>query len=623
LGQDTSDQPAPGLVVRLGERAGQRWERLPLAWRLSSLALLGLAAAGGVAYVTAQNPAASPAHVGALLRVAVIVSLIGAGIYAQTSHVQARMGALLIGAGLFSALWLLDGSSNRTLFSIGVLCSGAGPVTFAYVMLAHPIGHLPSRVERRFLALTGGAFVLLWVLGVVVLSRQPPLKTPLLACGPSCPSNIFSLSSGTDAGEVIPALTALVWLALTVGTPVLVWRRSWSRPAPVRRSLAPVLTVATAAAVVLVAYLISINTGLRTAGTLGVLYVGLRAAIPLGVLLGLSRERLFLGQTLAEFVNQLARTPQAEPESLMAAVLRDPSLRIAYRRPGRSTYVDATGAPVLELADDQAVTWIERDHRPVAAVMYDRELADYQGFVQAAGAAALIRLESTQLEADLKASTSDLAASRIRLMETAAAERRRLERDLHDGVQQHLVSVRIRLALAAEAIKADPGQADRLLTALGEQMDDLLDEVRSLARGIYPSLLSQCGLIEALRAAGRGSTMPVEVQASRVTRYGEDLEVAVYFCCLEALQNVAKHAGPGVTATVKLRHEDSLLHFEVRDFGAGFSRRTAEPGRGLSNMRDRIEAVGGTLEVSSKRGRGTLVRGSVTVAQPLAGHRHV
>ena len=588
-------------------------ERSPLAWRLSSVALLGFAAACAVAYLTEQNPAASPTHLAAPFRVVMIVSLIAAGIYAQTSRIQARMGTLLIGAGLFSALWLLNGSSNRTLFSIGLVCSGAAPVAFAFVVLAHPTGHLPSRVERRFLSLTGGTLAILWLLGVA-LSRQPPLKTPLLECAPSCPTNAFSLGSGTDPGSLAQAATVLVWLTLTVGTPILLWRRSGSRPAPVRRSLAPVLAIATAAALLLGSYLISVNTGLGPAGTLGGLYVAFAAAIPLGVLLGLSRERLFMGQTLVEFVNQLARAPHAEPESLMAAALRDPSLRIAYRRPGRGTYIDAAGAPVLELPDGQAVTWIERNHRPIAAVIYDRDLTDYQGFVQAAGAAALIRLESAQLEADLKASASDLAASRVRLMDTAAAERRRLERDLHDGVQQHLVSLRIRLALAAEAVKEDPARAERLLAVMGSQMDDVLDELRSLARGIYPSLLSQCGLIEALRAAGRSSSNPVQVRTAHVDRYGEELEVAVYFCCLEALQNVAKHAGRGASATVTVRQEGSLLRFEIQDYGVGFSPETTVPGSGLSNMRDRIEAIGGALEVRSRAGRGTLVRGSVPVA---------
>ena len=316
-----------------------------------------------------------------------------------------------------------------------------------------------------------------------------------------------------------------------------------------------------------------------------------------------------MGQALAEFVSQLARMPAADPEALMAAALRDPSLKVAYRRPGRATYVDSAGVPVEDLPDDTAITWIERDHEPVAAVMYNEDLSGYEPFVQAAGAAALIRFEKTQLEADLKASTADLASSRIRLMEMAHSERRRLERDLHDGVQQHLVGLRIKLDMAAETIKEDLERGERALASVGRQMDDVLQELRLLARGIYPSILHECGLREALRSAARSSPLAVSVRAAGLGRYPEDLEVAVYFCCLEAIQNVVKHAGPDATAMVTLSREGSYLRFEVHDTGVGFDPESDGQGSGLVNMRDRIEAVGGSLEVTARRGRGTSVRG--------------
>jgi signal transduction histidine kinase len=224
----------------------------------------------------------------------------------------------------------------------------------------------------------------------------------------------------------------------------------------------------------------------------------------------------------------------------------------------------------------------------------------------------LIRLEKARLEADLKASTADIAASRVRLLEMAHAERRRLERDLHDGVQQQLVGLRIKLEMAAEAMKDDPAQGEEVLASVGRQMDEILHEVRSLARGIYPSLLTERGVGEALRAAARSSPVPVEVRG-HVGRYSEDVEVAVYFCCLEALQNVAKHAGADATATVVLREAEGHITFHVRDTGAGFSPRTVERGSGLIGLRDRLEAVGGELSVTSRRGRGTSVRGSVPV----------
>ena len=246
-----------------------------------------------------------------------------------------------------------------------------------------------------------------------------------------------------------------------------------------------------------------------------------------------------------------------------------PVAEVAYRRPGRGTYIDSAGVPIDDLPADMAITWVERDRQPVAAVMYDEDLSGYERFVQAAGAAALIRLEKTQLEADLKASTADLAASRVRLMEMAHAERRRLERDLHDGVQQHLVGLRIKLDMATETFREDPVRGERALASVGRQMDDVLHELRSLARGIYPSLLHEYGLREALRAAARNSPSPVAVRAAPIGRYPEDLEVAVYFCCLEALQNVVKHAGPDATTMVTLSRDGPLLLFEVHDSGSG------------------------------------------------------
>ena len=602
-----------GRVARAVAVIVALWTSMPLFLRLGSVALVGASAATAVGVLTAQNPAARPLGLAVEIRVVMIVALVAAGLYAQTSRIQARMGGLLIGAGLLSSLWLLNGSSNRVLFSIGVVCVGFMPLVFAYLMLAHPIGHLPSRTEARFLWLTGGAMAVLWLLGVA-MTLQPPLKTPLVQCGPHCPDNVFSLGSASQAVTAVQAAMVLAWLGVTIGTPLLLARRARSTSAPVRRSLTPVLFTATAAAVLLSTSMLLHAAGVHAWSTVGAMYIGLVALLPLAILVGLANERLFMGQALADFVSELARLPAADPEALMAAALRDPSLKVAYRRPGRGTYVDSAGASVDELRDDMAITWIERDRQPVAAVMYDEDLSGYEPFVQAAGAAALIRLETTQLEADLKASTADLASSRVRLMEMAHAERRRLERDLHDGVQQHLVGLRIKLDMAAETFREDPVRGERALASVGRQMDDVLHELRSLARGIYPSLLHECGLREALRAAARNSPVPVAVRTTGIGRYAEDLEVAVYFCCLEALQNVVKHAGPDATTILTLSCDGPVLLFEVHDSGIGFDPDGAPPGNGLINMRDRIEAIGGTLKVTARRGRGTSVRGRVPVA---------
>ena len=603
--------------VTSDERAGRerrgfshRWDRIPVGWRCSAAGLLGVGAVAGVAYLTANNPSAAPAHVAVELRILIIGGYIAAGIYAQTSRIQARMGALLIGAGLFSSLWLLNGSTNRVAFTIGIVCASAMPTIVAYVMLAHPTGHVS---DKRFLWITGVAMIAPWLIAVMV-AAQPPLKTPLITCAPHCS---VAEALWPSAAGVVPILTALVavpWVAQTIGTPILLARRARSSSAPVRHSVTPVWIASLAFAACFGVYLVLLVVWPRGAPTVGAVYIGIGALVPLAILDGLSRERLFMGQTLAELVSELARVPQADPEALISAALRDPSLRIAYARPESGTYVDSAGELLEELPADRAVTWIERDRRPVAAVMYNPELRGLERFVRAIASAALIRLEQAQTEADLRASTTELAASRGRLVEMAHAERRRLERDLHDGVQQQLVGLRIKLDLAAETIKEDPAQGERVLASMGRQMDDVLQEIRLLARGIYPSLLSSRGVVEALRAAGRSSPSRVEVRSRSVGRYPEEIEVAVYFCCLEALQNVTKHAGPHAAASILLHEEGRLLGFEVRDSGVGFDPLGVGQGTGLVNMRDRVEAVGGELEVLSRLGRGTTIRGHVPVA---------
>ncbi|HJS95140.1 MAG TPA: histidine kinase [Solirubrobacteraceae bacterium] len=541
------------------------------------------------------------------MRVLIIGGYIAAGIYAQTSRIQAPMAALLIASGLFSSLWLLNGSSNPVAFTVGVACASVVPAMVAYVMLAHPTGRV---TEKRFLWAAGGTLALFWLLANAI-SLAPALNSPLLACDPKCPVDALSWPAGSGLVPILVGLGVVSWIALTVGTPILLARRARTASAPVRQSIAPVWIVAVAIAVLLVIYLVVLVILPAAAPTFGAIYVGADIAVPLAILAGLSRERLFMGQALAELVDQLARLPQADPEALIAAALRDPSLRIAYCRPESGTYMDSAGRPIDELPADRAVTWIERNRRPVAAVMFNPELSGLERFVRASASAALIRLEKAQLEADLKASTSELAASRGRLVETAHAERRRLERDLHDGVQQHLVGIRIKLDLAAERIRENPGQGEQVLASVGRQLDDVLQAVRSLARGIYPSLLSDRGLVEALRAAGRSAPRPIAVRSRSVGRYAEEVEVAVYFCCLEALQNISKHAGRDAAASITLSEEGPFLRFEVSDSGVGFNPRSVAQGAGMVNMRDRIEAVEGRLEVLSRQGRGTIIRGFV------------
>jgi len=214
--------------------------------------------------------------------------------------------------------------------------------------------------------------------------------------------------------------------------------------------------------------------------------------------------------------------------------------------------------------------------------------------------------------ADLRRQTHELRASRARIVAAADAERRRIERDLHDGAQQHLISLSVRLLMAAKLASEDPELAS-LLEQLGAEVSDTAREVRNFAHGIYPPLLRANGLAEALFAAASHSTLPTRVQAGSLGRYPADVEAAVYFCCLEAMQNACKHAGERATIGLRLREQAGTLTFEVTDDGAGFDAACQGPGAGLLNMADRLGAFGGRVRVGSAPGQGTRVTGTVPV----------
>jgi signal transduction histidine kinase len=202
---------------------------------------------------------------------------------------------------------------------------------------------------------------------------------------------------------------------------------------------------------------------------------------------------------------------------------------------------------------------------------------------------------------------SEVRASRARILASAYAERRRIERDLHDGAQQRLVALRIRLELAAEAVAAGRAEPVALFRELGAEAEVALEEVRSLAHGIYPAPLADLGLAGALQAAALYGPVPTTVIAEAGRRYPRDVETAAYFCCREAMQNAAKHARGATVIRVMLSEGDGTLGFEVRDDGPGFDPNQTPPGAGLTNMRDRLAAVGGELEVRSTPGDGTCV----------------
>jgi len=210
----------------------------------------------------------------------------------------------------------------------------------------------------------------------------------------------------------------------------------------------------------------------------------------------------------------------------------------------------------------------------------------------------------------LRRQAAELQASRGRLVAAADAERRRIERNLHDGAQQHLVALSVKVRLLEQFAERDPERARSLMNQLQDDVRSAIEELRSLAHGIYPPLLSSAGLGVAMSAACRRAPLPASVEANGVGRHAPEIESAVYFCCLEALQNAAKYAGAGASARVRIWEEAGGVLFEVSDDGSGFEAGHQPDGAGLTNMRDRLGAVGGTLCVESND-RGTRIQGAV------------
>jgi signal transduction histidine kinase len=237
-------------------------------------------------------------------------------------------------------------------------------------------------------------------------------------------------------------------------------------------------------------------------------------------------------------------------------------------------------------------------------MVIDETLAEDPELVGAAVSATLLAVENGDLEGELR-------ASRARILEAGNAERRRIERDLHDSTQQRLVSLRIHLTLAGEQL--DGSEERAMLERLGADVDVAIEELRAVAHGIYPPVLSDRGVGAAIRGVARTSAMPVRIADEWRSRRSEAVETTVYFCCLECLQNAAKHAGLGASATVRLFEVDGHAGFSVEDDGVGFDPGAVQPGSGLTNLADRVAAVGGTLTIDSARERGTRVTAYIPV----------
>jgi signal transduction histidine kinase len=329
---------------------------------------------------------------------------------------------------------------------------------------------------------------------------------------------------------------------------------------------------------------------------------GTRALIWYGFLFALIAAELQAGRVLKRLVKDSLGHPSFHAlEGMLRDPLGDPGLRLGFRRSSHRDWVDAHGAVQAPPQPDQSLTAFERDGRP-----------------QAAGAVALLALENAKLDSAWKDSLGELADSRARLVSAADRERRKLERDLHDGAQQRLVAASINLSVADEL--ADNGNPDlrERVTEATQEVEEALAELRELAHGIYPPALGLWGLGRAFAMLAHRYPGVFVVSDAGVGRYGADVEAAMYYCCLEAVQNASKHAGRDARVSIRLYTDDGQLHLEVRDDGPGFDVSRAQDGVGLQNMRDRLGAVGGHAEITSRPGEGTLVTAVAPIGERSA-----
>jgi signal transduction histidine kinase len=539
-------------------------------------------------------------------------SFVGVGLYAWWRRPENRFGAIMVAAGFAWLVASLAVSDVPVLFSLGVSLSVLYLATIVHLLLAFPTGRLEEKSDRE---LAIGAYV---VTTVLVMPGLLFLDFTAEDCD-GCPDNVFPVAESQTAFDVIDIVTSVLGAVLVIEVGRSLWRR-WAAAAPHQRhALAPVLAAGlfatTALGVTLVLDVAGAGTVSGVAAGLGL--AGL-AAVPWCFLLGLARTAVSRGGVVGRLVARLGDT--LGPDDLRAALaeaLGDPTLEIAYWIPESGRYVDAAGRELAgEPGEDRTTTPVELEGRRVGALVHDARLLDQPELVRAVADAAALALERERLEAELRAKVEELRASRARIVEAGYAAARRLERDLHDGAQQRLVSLALGLRMAEGRVASNPEEAQRLLRSAHAELDAAIAELRDFARGLHPGILADRGLDAALSALASRAPLPVEVEGSAQGRLSPGVESAAYFVVAEGLTNVAKYA-EAETATVSVARDNGALTVEVRDDGVG----GADPanGSGLRGLSDRVSALDGRLEVESPCDRGTVVRARIPVGDSSAG----
>ncbi len=505
-----------------------------------------------------------------------------------------RMWKLLLLNDLAGTTWVLGYLNAPIGWTLAEFFGPLGAAILLHLVLAFPTGRLRDRLDR-------------WLIGIVYVIVLPIQFLGLMTLNADW--NVLLVWPNDDANFLLGRFGLLSPLLAVIAVVEVI--RHWREASPVmRRVLAPVALGMPLVFLVLGAWWVAPaldRDDIRVFMLQNKIFDIPSYLTPLLFLLGTLRTRIARG-TIADLAMELGHgIPLGGLRDALARTLRDPTLELAFASPAGSGLVDSDGQP-FEPAEDRRVTRLERDGNLLAVLVHDPALeSEDKGFVEAVGSVAGLALENERLSAQVRAQLEEVRASRQRIVEAGDAERRRVERDLHDGAQQRLVALAMRL----DAARGTTTEAQALIDAATAELGVAISEVRQLARGLHPTILTEAGLKAAIEALAERTPIPVEVTADDA-RYPAPVEATAYFVVAEALTNVARHAG-ATHAAVSIRADAEHLTVEISDDGKGGADRAA--GSGLRGLADRVAAIGGTLGVDSPADRGTTLRASLPIAE--------
>jgi signal transduction histidine kinase len=523
----------------------------------------------------------------------IVVPYILGGLVAWRGRPESRFGLLMIAAGFSMAATTLQWSSGRLPYTAGQLLDLLPAVVFAHVFLAFPTGRLEGRVERL---LIGGGYAI--AIGGSLL---------VLTLGGFDARNLLALTPNPGLAEAVQNVQLVILAGVSLAGVLLLTRRKRAAGHAPRRLLALLVDSFSLGLITFAALLVAGVFGLPGFEQLRLVTFGVLGLAPVAFLAGLLDARLARSGVAGLLIE--LRADRADLRASLARALRDPTLTLAYWLPQYGTWADQEGnaVPVPDPDPRRAVTMIDRDGEHVTALLYDRSLQDEDELIAAVSAAADIALENGRLQAELHARLQELHGSRTRVIEAGQRERQRLERNLHDGAQQRLVALSLELSVLRERLAGDPdasGRVDRMRREVAVS----LDELRDLARGLHPAVLSGHGLAVAVESLVARAPLPVRLTMDLARRLPDAVEVAAYYVVSESLANVGKHARAR-SATVDVQDRDTALVVEITDDGRGGA--DTERGSGLRGLADRLEALEGELRIWTPLGGGTRVRAEI------------